>query len=146
MEKQTIYLILVYMFINIMLNWHFIKMLLTTNIYCLSFIVRCLVLERTELKLCLTTLLSLMDRWLDLSKNSLQYGNSMCPSMNRKLKVIVYFRKVFLLSKFKYFCFGGDEYFFGLKSLCKNVWNTWNWWRVTQHLTMNDIWRHIFWN
>jgi hypothetical protein len=47
-----------------------------------------------------------MDRLLDLSKNSLQYGNSMCPSMIRKLKVIiVYFRKVFLLSKFKYFCF-----------------------------------------
>ena len=37
-------------------------------------------------------------------------------------------------------------FFFGLKSLCKNVWNTWNWWRVTQNLTMNDIWRHIFWN
>ena len=29
----------------------------------------------------------------------------MCPSMIRKLKVIVYFRKVFLLSKFKYFYF-----------------------------------------
>ena len=29
----------------------------------------------------------------------------MCPSMIRKLKVIVYFHKVFLLSKFKYFCF-----------------------------------------
>ena len=29
----------------------------------------------------------------------------MCPSMIRKLKVIVYFRQVFLLSKFKYFCF-----------------------------------------
>ena len=29
----------------------------------------------------------------------------MCSSMIRKLKVIVYFRKVFLLSKFKYFCF-----------------------------------------
>jgi len=43
------------MFINIMLNWHFTKMLLTTNIYCLSFIVRCLVLERTKLTLCLTT-------------------------------------------------------------------------------------------
>jgi hypothetical protein len=40
----------------------------------------------------------------------------------------------------------GDEPFFGLKSLCKNVWNTWNWWRVIQNLTMNDIWRHIFWN
>jgi hypothetical protein len=46
-----------------------------------------------------------MDRLLDLSKNSIQYGNSMCPSMIRKLKVIVYFRKVFLLSKFKYVCF-----------------------------------------
>ena len=29
----------------------------------------------------------------------------MCPSMIPKLKVIVYFRKVFLLSKFKYFRF-----------------------------------------
>jgi hypothetical protein len=29
----------------------------------------------------------------------------MCPSMIRKLKVIVYFRKVFLLSKFKHVCF-----------------------------------------
>ena len=48
---------------------------------------------------------SLMDHLLDLSKNSIQYGNSMCPSMIRKLKVIVYVRKVFLLSKFKYFCF-----------------------------------------
>ena len=28
----------------------------------------------------------------------------MCSSMIRKLKAIVYFRKVFLLSKFKYFC------------------------------------------
>ena len=46
-----------------------------------------------------------MDRVLDLSKNSIQYGNSICPSIIRKLKVIVYFRKVFLLSKFKYFCF-----------------------------------------
>ena len=52
-----------------------------------------------------TAVSSLMDRLLDLSKNSLQYGNSMCPSMIRKLKVIVYFRKVFLLSKFKYFFF-----------------------------------------
>ena len=52
-----------------------------------------------------TAVSSLMDRLLDLSKNSLQYGNSMCPSMIRKLKVIVYFRQVFLLSKFKYFCF-----------------------------------------
>jgi hypothetical protein len=42
---------------------------------------------------------SLMDRLLELSKNSLQYGNSMCPSVIRKLKVIVYFCKVFLLSK-----------------------------------------------
>ena len=49
----------------------------------------------------MTAVSSLMDRLLDLSKNSLQYGNSMCPSMIRKLKVIV-----FLLStKFKYFCF-----------------------------------------
>ena len=46
-----------------------------------------------------------MDRLSNLSENSLQYGNSMCPSMIRKLKVILYFRKVFLLSKFKYFCF-----------------------------------------
>jgi hypothetical protein len=46
-----------------------------------------------------------MDRLLDLSKNSLQYGNSMCPSIIRKLKVTVCLRKVFLLSKFKYFCF-----------------------------------------
>ena len=53
----------------------------------------------------MTAVSSLMDRLLDLSKYSLQYGNSMCPSMIRKLKVIVYFRKVFLLSKFKYFCF-----------------------------------------
>ena len=53
----------------------------------------------------MTAVSSLMDRSLDLSKNSPQYGNSMCPSMIRKLKVIVYFRKVFLLSKFKYFCF-----------------------------------------
>ena len=53
----------------------------------------------------MTAVSSLMDRLLDLSKNSLQYGNSMCPSMIRKLKVIVYFRKVFLLSKFKYFGF-----------------------------------------
>jgi hypothetical protein len=46
-----------------------------------------------------------MNRLLDLSNNSIQYGNSMCPSMILKLKVIVYFRKVFLLSKFKSFCF-----------------------------------------
>jgi hypothetical protein len=42
-----------------------------------------------------TAVSSLMDRLLDLSKNSLQYGNSMCPSMIRKLKVIVYFAKFF---------------------------------------------------
>ena len=53
----------------------------------------------------MTAVSSLMDRLLDLSNNSLQYGNSMCPSMIRKLKVIVYFCKVFLLSKFKSFCF-----------------------------------------
>ena len=52
-----------------------------------------------------TAVSSLMDRLLDLSKNSLQYGKSMCPSMIQKLKVIVYFRKVFLLSNFKYICF-----------------------------------------
>ena len=46
-----------------------------------------------------------MDCLLDLSNNSIQYGNSMCPSMIRKFKVIVYFRKVFLLPKFKSFCF-----------------------------------------
>jgi hypothetical protein len=53
----------------------------------------------------MTAVSSLMDRLLDLSKNSIQYGNSMYPSMIRKLKVIVYFRKVFLLSKFKYVWF-----------------------------------------
>jgi hypothetical protein len=42
-----------------------------------------------------------MDRLLDLSQNSIQYGNSMCPSMIRKLKVIAYFRKVFPLSQGK---------------------------------------------
>jgi hypothetical protein len=46
-----------------------------------------------------TAVSSLMDRLLDLSQNSIQYGNSMCPSMIRKLKVIAYFRKVFPLSK-----------------------------------------------
>jgi hypothetical protein len=46
-----------------------------------------------------------MDCLLDLSNNRIQYGISMCPSLIRKLKVIVDFRKVFLLSKFKYFCF-----------------------------------------
>ena len=53
----------------------------------------------------MTAVSSLMDLLLELSKNSIEYGNSMCPSMIRKLKVIVYFRKVFLLSKFKNFCF-----------------------------------------
>ena len=53
----------------------------------------------------MTAVSSLMYRLFDLSKNNLQYGNSMCPSMIRKLKVIVYFRKVFHMSKFKYFCF-----------------------------------------
>ena len=53
----------------------------------------------------MTAVSNLMDRLLDLSKNSLQYGNSMCPSMIRKLNVIVYFRKVFLLSKLKYVYF-----------------------------------------
>jgi hypothetical protein len=38
---------------------------------------------------------------LDLSNNSIQYGNSMCLSTIRELKVIVDFRKVFLLSKLK---------------------------------------------
>jgi len=52
-----------------------------------------------------TAVSSMMDRLLDLSNNSIKYGNSMCPSMIRKLKVIVYFRKVFLLPKFKSFCF-----------------------------------------
>jgi hypothetical protein len=40
-----------------------------------------------------TAVSSLMDRLLDLSKNSIQYRNSKCPSM------------IFLLSKFKYYCF-----------------------------------------
>jgi hypothetical protein len=48
-----------------------------------------------------------MDRLLDLSKNSLQYGNPMCPSMILKLKVIVYFRKVFLV-KIQIFLFCND--------------------------------------
>jgi hypothetical protein len=61
-----------------------------------------------------------MDRLLDLSKNSQQYGNSMCPSMIRKLKVIVYFRKVFLLSKFKYFCFVTILDMSLISPLCKN--------------------------
>ena len=62
-----------------------------------------------------------MDRLLDLSKNSLQYGNSMCPSMIWKLKVIVYFRKVFLLSKFKYFCFVTILNMSLISRSCKNV-------------------------
>jgi hypothetical protein len=61
-----------------------------------------------------------MDRLLDLSKNSIQYGNSMCPSMIRKLKVIVYFRKVFLLSKFKYFCFVTNLDMSLISRSCKN--------------------------
>jgi hypothetical protein len=60
------------------------------------------------------------DRLLDLSKNSLQYGNSMCPSMTRKFKVIVYFRKVFLLSKFKYVCFVTILDMSLISRLCKN--------------------------
>ena len=46
----------------------------------------------------------------------------MCPSMIRKLKVIVYFRKVFLLSKFKYFCFVTilDMYMSLISRSCKN--------------------------
>jgi hypothetical protein len=39
--------------------------------------------------------------WTNIQKWN--YFNT--PSMIRKLKVIVYFRKVFVLSKFKYFCF-----------------------------------------
>jgi len=33
----------------------------------------------------MTAVSSLMDRLLDLSNNSIKYGNSMCPSMIRKL-------------------------------------------------------------
>jgi hypothetical protein len=44
----------------------------------------------------------------------------MCPSMIRKLKVIVYFRKVFLLSKFKYFCFVTILDMLLISRLCKN--------------------------
>jgi hypothetical protein len=61
-----------------------------------------------------------MDRLLDLSKNSIQYGNSMCQSVIRKLKVIVYFHKVFLLSKFKYFCFLTILDMFMISRSCKN--------------------------
>ena len=53
----------------------------------------------------MTTVSSLMDCLLDLSNDSIQYRISMCPSMIRKLKVNVDFRKVFLLSKLKSFCF-----------------------------------------
>ena len=63
---------------------------------------------------------SLMDQLLDLSKNSIQYGNSTCPSMIRKLKVIVYFRKVFLLSKFKYVCFVTSLDMSLISRSCKN--------------------------
>ena len=38
----------------------------------------------------MTAVSSLMDRLLDLSNDSIQYLNSMCPSLIRKLKVIVY--------------------------------------------------------
>ena len=68
----------------------------------------------------MTAVSSLVDCLLDLSKNSLQYGNSMCPSMIRKLKVIVYFRKVFLLSKFKYFWFVTILDMFLISRSCKN--------------------------
>ena len=44
----------------------------------------------------------------------------MCPSMIRKLKVIVYFRKVFLLSKFKYFCFVTILDMYLISQSCKN--------------------------
>ena len=62
-----------------------------------------------------------MDRLLDLSNNSIQYGNSICPSMIRKLKVIVYFWQSFssakiqivLLFSFKF------NHFLNLRA-CKN--------------------------
>jgi hypothetical protein len=44
--------------------------------------------SESALKLIKNDFSSLMDRLLDLSKNSIQYGNSMCPSMIRKLKVL----------------------------------------------------------
>jgi hypothetical protein len=44
----------------------------------------------------------------------------MCPSMIRKLKVIVYFRKVFILSKFKYFCFVAILNMSLISRSCKN--------------------------
>ena len=44
----------------------------------------------------------------------------MCPSMIRKLKVIVYFRKVFILSKFKYFCFVTISDMSLISRSCKN--------------------------
>ena len=68
----------------------------------------------------MTAISSLIDLLLELSNNSIQYGNSMCPSMIRKLKVIVYFRKVFLLSKFKYFCFVTILDMLLISRLCKN--------------------------
>ena len=44
----------------------------------------------------------------------------MCPSMIRKLKVIIYFRKVFLESKFKSFCFVAILDMFLISRACKN--------------------------
>jgi hypothetical protein len=61
-----------------------------------------------------------MELLLELSNNSLHYGNSICPSMIRKLKVIVYFRKVFLLSRLKYFCFVTILDMFLISRSCKN--------------------------
>ena len=55
----------------------------------------------------MTAVSSLMDRLLDLSNNSILYGNSMCPSMILKINVIVYFRKVFLV-KIQIFLFCND--------------------------------------
>ena len=43
----------------------------------------------------------------------------MCPSMIRKIKVIVYFAKCFL-SKFKYFCFGTILDMSLISRSCKN--------------------------
>ena len=68
----------------------------------------------------MTAVSSLMDRLLYLSNNSILYGNSMCPSMIRKLKVIVYFRKVFLLSIFKSFCFVTNLNMSLISRTCKN--------------------------
>jgi hypothetical protein len=55
--------------------------------------------------------------------------NSMCPSMIRKLKVIVYFRKVFLLSKFKYFCFVTILDMSLISGSCKNDHISWTKWK-----------------